>query len=412
MEPRLFEASRSGHISAFHSLLGEDPFLLDRVALNSVDNPLHISTLAGQTEITKAIVSRKPAFARELNENGFSPMHVASAKGHIEIIRELMRVGYDICLLKGKDGKVPLHCAALKGRVDVVKELVGACPESVKEPTAFGETALHLAVKSNQIEAARIIGLLIGQEAVVSRVNVNAINSSGFTPKDVLDLLLQSGGDCYDIQIHQIFQQAGAVKARDITTGPAHVQTEAENFNKKQKLLSPSSWNQWKELMKEVTESSTDTQNALMVVAVLIATITYQAILSPPSGFWSDPDNKNLPTASTVQKRTMEPGEAVMSDDPPIFSVLIVFNTIGFIASVAMIFLLTSGFPLRAGLRLAMFSMIGTYVVAISYIGPTKMTEIYITVIVMGILFLAEFARFIMWLFKKWRVGPDTRRKH
>ncbi|KAK6285354.1 hypothetical protein POUND7_011533 [Theobroma cacao] len=412
MEPRLFEASRSGHISAFHSLLGEDPFLLDRVALNSVDNPLHISTLAGQTEITKAIVSRKPAFARELNENGFSPMHVASAKGHIEIIRELMRVGYDICLLKGKDGKVPLHCAALKGRVDVVKELVGACPESVKEPTAFGETALHLAVKSNQIEAARvlieemrrldmmeilnwkdkdgntilhqatfnrqheIIGLLIGQEAVVSRVNVNAINSSGFTPKDVLDLLLQSGGDCYDIQIHQIFQQAGAVKARDITTGPAHVQTEAENFNKKQKLLSPSSWNQWKELMKEVTESSTDTQNALMVVAVLIATITYQAILSPPSGFWSDPDNKNLPTASTVQKRTMEPGEAVMS------------------------------------LRLAMFSMIGTYVVAISYIGPTKMTEIYITVIVMGILFLAEFARFIMWLFKKWRVGPDTRRKH
>ncbi|XWS45797.1 hypothetical protein CRYUN_Cryun14cG0010300 [Craigia yunnanensis] len=113
MEPRLFEATRSGDISAFHSLLGEDPFLLDRVALNSVDNPLHVSALTGQTEITKEIVSRKPAFARELNENGFSPMHVASANGRIEIIRELMRVGYGTCLLKGKDGKVPLHCAAL-----------------------------------------------------------------------------------------------------------------------------------------------------------------------------------------------------------------------------------------------------------------------------------------------------------
>ncbi|KAK6240132.1 hypothetical protein QUC31_005601 [Theobroma cacao] len=380
MEPRLFEASRSGDISAFHSLLGEDPFLLDRVALNSVDNPLHISAMAGQTEITKEIVSRKPAFARELSENGFSPMHVASAKGHVEIIRELMRVGYDICLLKGKDGKVPLHGAALKGRVDVVKEQVWACPESVKELTAFGETALHLAVKSNQIEAARvlieeirrldmmeiliwkekdgntilhqatfnrqpeIIGLLIGQEAVVSGVNVNAINSSGFTPKDVLDLLLQSGGDCYDIQIHQIFQQAGALKARESTTGPAHVQTEAENFNNKQKLLSSSSWNLWKELMKEVTESSSETKNSLMIVAVLIARITYQAILNSPSGFWSDSDNKNNPTVSTVQKRsrTMSPGEAVMS------------------------------------LRLAMFSMIGTYVVAIIYIGPTKMRDIYI----------------------------------
>ena len=66
MEPRLFEAARSGDISAFHSLLEEDPFLLDRVALNSVDNPLHISALIGQTEITKEIVRRKPAFAREL----------------------------------------------------------------------------------------------------------------------------------------------------------------------------------------------------------------------------------------------------------------------------------------------------------------------------------------------------------
>ncbi|XVF33658.1 hypothetical protein REPUB_Repub17cG0186900 [Reevesia pubescens] len=157
MEPRLFEAARSGDISAFHSLLEEDPFLLDRVALNSVDNPLHISALTGQTEITKEIVSRKPALARELNENGFSPMHVASANGYIEIIREVMRVGYDICLLKGKDGKVPLHFAALKGRVDVVKELVWACPESLKEVTAYDETVLHLAVKSNQIESARVL---------------------------------------------------------------------------------------------------------------------------------------------------------------------------------------------------------------------------------------------------------------
>ncbi|KAK6240147.1 hypothetical protein QUC31_005616 [Theobroma cacao] len=444
MEPRLFEASRSGDISAFLSLLQEDPFLLDRVGLNSVDNPLHISVLAGQTEITKQIVSRKPAFARELNENGFSPMHVASANGHIEIIRELMRVGYDICLLKGKDGKVPLHCAALKGRVDVVKELVWACPESVKELTAFGETALHLAVKSNQIEAARvlieemrrldmmeilnwkdkdgntilhqatfnrqheIIGLLIGHEGVVSGMNVNVINSSGITPKDVLDVLLQSGGDCYDIQIYQMFQKAGAVKARELTTEPANVQTGAESFINTQISQSSCTWNLWKELMKEVTESSTETQNALMVVAVLIATVTYQAILSPPSGFWSAEKGKSQ--TITVQKRATMPGEAVMASDPEIFAVFTVFNAIGFFASLGMISLLTSGFPLRAGLRLAILSMTGTYVIAVIYMGPTKMREIYIVVILMGILFLAELARFTMWLLKKWGVVPDTRR--
>ncbi|KAK6260961.1 hypothetical protein SCA6_015435 [Theobroma cacao] len=221
----------------------------------------------------------------------------------------------------------------------------------------------------------QIIALLIGQEAVVSRVNANAITSNGFTPKDVLDLLLQSGGDLYDIHIYQMFQQAGAVKAQEITTGPAHIQTEAESLNNEQILRSCCSWNQWKELMKEVTESSSETKNSLMVVPVLIATITYQAILSPPSGFWSA-ESKNSTTVGThvVQKRsrTMTLGEAVMSKNPPIISVFI----------------------------------------AISYIRPTKISDLCNTVTVMGNRFLEEFARFTIRLFKKWRVGTDTRRKH
>ncbi|XWS77346.1 hypothetical protein CRYUN_Cryun01aG0253300 [Craigia yunnanensis] len=306
MDPRLFEAARSGNISAFQSLQGEDPFILDRVALNSVDNPLLISALTGQTEIKEE---------------------------------------------HGKDGKVPLHCTALKGRVDVVKELIWASPESLKEVTACGETALHLAVKSNQIEAARILG----QEALVSGVNVNAMNSSGFTPKDVLDLLLQNGVDFHDIHIYQMFQQAGAVKAREITTDPAYFQAQVERFNNTQIMRSSCSWNLWKELMKEVSESSNETQNALMVVAVLIATVTYQAILSPPRGFWQAEKEKS-PT-NTVQKRTMMPGEAVMASGPEIFAVFTVFNAVGFFASLAMISLLTSGFTLRAGLRLAILSM-------------------------------------------------------
>ncbi|KAG8485436.1 hypothetical protein CXB51_021070 [Gossypium anomalum] len=446
MESRLFEAARCGHISAFHSLLEEDPFLLDRVALNPVYNPLHVSTLAGQVEITKEIVSRKPAFTRELNENGFSPIHVASANGHIEIIRELMRVGYDICLLKGKDGKVPLHCAALKGRVDVVKELVWACPESLKQVTACGETALHLAVKSNQIEAARvlieeirrlqmmeilnwkdsegntvlhqatfnrqheaslIISLLICGEALACGVNINSVNTSGFTPKDALDLLLQTGSDFHDIHIYQMFQQAGGVTAQEITRDPAYFRTQTEPTNTTHIVQSACSWNLWKELMKEVAESSTETQNALMVVAVLIASVTYQAILSPPSGFL-DGDKRNSQTV-TVQKRTMMPGEAVMADDPEVFAVFIMFNAIGFFASLAMISLLTSGFPLRAGLRLAIISMTGTYVIAVIYMGPTKMREVYIVVIFMGLLFVAELVRFTMWLLKKWGVLADTR---
>ncbi|KAL4384222.1 hypothetical protein GQ457_15G023780 [Hibiscus cannabinus] len=430
MESRLFEAARVGDISMFRSLLKDDPFLLDRVALNSVYNPLHVSVLAGQVEISKEIVSRKPGFTRELDENGFSPVHIASANGHIEIIRELMRVGFDVCLLKGKDGKVPLHFAASKGRVDAVKELVRACPESLKQVAAHGETALHLAVKNHHVDTAKvlveemkrlqmmeilnwkdmdgntIIGLLIGGEALACGVNVNAVNASGFTPKDILDLLLQNGSNSHDFHVYHLFQQAGAMKAREITRDSAYSRTQTAAVSNTQTVQSScSSWNLWKELMKEVSDASTETQNALMVVAVLIATVTYQAILSPPSGFWDADRRKTSQTqTNTVQKRTMMPGEAVMASDPEVFAVFTVFNAIGFFASLAMISLLTSGFPLRAGLRLAIFSMAGTYVIAVIYMGPTKMREIYVVVILMGLLFVAELVRFSIWLLKKWGV--------
>lgn len=56
----MFEASYSGDITTLLSLLSEDPFLLDRVTLNSVENPLHISSMAGQTEIAKKFLSLRP----------------------------------------------------------------------------------------------------------------------------------------------------------------------------------------------------------------------------------------------------------------------------------------------------------------------------------------------------------------
>ncbi|KAB5526854.1 hypothetical protein DKX38_020701 [Salix brachista] len=51
-------------------------------------------------------------------------------------------------------------------------------------------------------------------EAIANGVEVNSINASGFTAKDAL----QSGGDCNDISILEMFQQSGAMKAMDITT--------------------------------------------------------------------------------------------------------------------------------------------------------------------------------------------------
>ncbi|XP_039048301.1 ankyrin repeat-containing protein BDA1-like [Hibiscus syriacus] len=210
MESRLFEAVRVGDVSAFHSLLKEDPFLLDRVALNSVCNPLHVSALSGQVEVTKEVLIRKPEFAREIDENGLVrcmlPQH-----GHIEIVRELVRVGYDICLQKGAYGKVPLHCAALKGRVEVVKELVHACPESIKQVTVRGETVLQLAVTSNQIDVARV---LIEETKRLQMMEV--LNWEDIDGNTVL----------HQATFNRQHEQVGTMKAREISTNPTYIPSQ------------------------------------------------------------------------------------------------------------------------------------------------------------------------------------------
>ncbi|KAG6628520.1 hypothetical protein CIPAW_14G018700 [Carya illinoinensis] len=429
MDARLFQAVFHDDVAAFHTLLTEDPLLLHRVALNSIDNPLHISSLAGNTAITKDIVLRKPEFAGELNQQGFSPVHIASANGHVEIVRELLNInaGVDrVCLLKGKDGKLPLHCAVIKvknNQLEVVRVLLEEMKrldmmmEVINCTDKKGNTVLHLATLGKQHET---IGMLIGEDAIATRVDVNSVNSSGFTPKDVLELMLQSGDESSNLyDVVEMFHHAGALKSGEMITTNQETLKACHDRNDQAKdqhldanpsletVPSSSSGlsNILKELTREVEESSMESQNALMIVAILIATLTYQAMLMPPSGILSAESIRHT-FGLHFTRRYPAPGEAVMANDPEVFALFTIFNSIGFIASIGMISLLTKGFPLRAGLRLAILSMTATFVIGVFYIAPTNDLTVYVVAGVMGVGVLVEFARFMLWLLRKWGVLP------
>ncbi|XP_043702848.1 ankyrin repeat-containing protein BDA1 [Telopea speciosissima] len=398
MDKKLVDAARTGDIIAFHALIAEDPLILERATMDSGENPLHIASLAGQMDFVKEIISRKPAFASELNEHGFSPMHVASAMGHVEIVRELLRIKNDICLLKGRDGKTPLHCATIKGRIIVIKELISISQESVRELTVRGETALHLAVKNNQSQAfevlveglkqfnkeiinwkdengntvlhlaasrkqREIINLLLNWDTISTEVEVNALNSSRLTPLDIFDVVLQGLNEIGEFSMVEKLVRAEAMRAQDVLPKIGPAAADQIQTNKPAGMLPPPPcpWNLWKELTKEIGEASNEKQSGLMVVAVLIATVTYQAILSPPSGFIGN-ESSNWTPINVIWRKGSGIRQAVMAHDPEVFAIFTAINTIGFFASMAMICLLTIGFPLRAGLRLAMVSMTATYI--------------------------------------------------
>ncbi|KAH7857082.1 hypothetical protein Vadar_008863 [Vaccinium darrowii] len=160
MGRRLYEACLSGSVPALDSLIEEDQFILDRVgSLKGFFNetPLHLAALRGHLDFTKAILTRKPTLASELDSLRCSPLHLASTEGHVKVVQELLRVNTDVCIARDQDGRIPLHLAAMKGRVEIIWELLEAKPNSIHEKLSRGETILHLCVKYNRLEALKTL---------------------------------------------------------------------------------------------------------------------------------------------------------------------------------------------------------------------------------------------------------------
>ncbi|XP_043705171.1 ankyrin repeat-containing protein At2g01680-like [Telopea speciosissima] len=291
------------------------------------ETPLHIAAILGHVDFAREILRRKPELATELDSERYSPLHLASAEGNLEMVKELLKINSNVCCVADFDGRTPLHLAAIKGRIDVVKELIQARPEVIHVRADRGETILHLCVKYNRLEALKLLLLESArsdQEQLLNSkdddgntalhlaaakkqtkgikllldkngIEVNVLNGSGVT---ALDILAQSSTrDMKDMDIGESLRAAGALRAKDIiilsSTMPVNnnystgapitgsgnaLFISSSRTNSSSEMQSPDEKYKWLKKMK----------NSLMVVSTVIATMSFQAVLSPPGGIWQD----------------------------------------------------------------------------------------------------------------------------
>ncbi|XP_077237738.1 uncharacterized protein LOC143879300 [Tasmannia lanceolata] len=437
MESKVYEVALMGNETYLHELLEKDASILDRCAEVGVEgNPLHIAALYGHTCFAREILSRKPEFASQLNSKGYLPLHLASAKGNIEMVKDLLQVDPETCLVRDPEGSIPLHSAVIKGRVEILEELVRAKPVTTRVLTDGGESILHLCLKqkrnrfecikklvelvdvkerdefvklkdnddntllhlSTAMRQSQIIEFLLAGE---TRVDVNALNVNGFTALDVL--LDSSNKSGVDTRIKRRLRSAGAKRSKDIN--PKFPQYGCFGGNKRKKQL------------KKEDDRFKDAGNTLMVVAILIATVTYQSGLSPPGGVMQGEFEK---TATDTGTLSVNSGVAVLGIKEKIaYSYFIICNTISFAASLAIILLLISGFPIRTRvsritlvvlLWVAITSMLATYLegvmitssLAIKYTFIVNMRgTLLLSLGVMGVLLVGPFVRLVGRLLRK-----------
>ncbi|KAF7849404.1 hypothetical protein BT93_L0830 [Corymbia citriodora subsp. variegata] len=105
-------------------------------------------------------------------------------------------------------------------------------------------------------------------------------------------------------------------------------------------------------------DSASEVRNILLIIATLIATVTFQGGVNPPGGIWQDNDDGH------------SAGRAIYASHQIAFYVFLVSNTFALSTSLLVIVCLTYRFPLHFEIWVATASMMVTYASAIFAVTP------------------------------------------
>ncbi|AEE82324.2 Ankyrin repeat family protein [Arabidopsis thaliana] len=225
------------------------------------------------------------------DDDGSFPIHMAVKYGYVKILKAILKRCPDALELLDRENQNVLHVAAKNGKIEVLKFILRCCKDKnkeklINEEDANGNTPLHLATKNWH---PKVVSMLTWD----NRVDLKTLNHDGVTALDIAEKNMDSSYTFFERLTWMALISAGAPR------GP--------------KLI----------LSTPVTQNSDggkykDRVNTLLLVATLVATMTFTAGFTLPGGYNGSVPNFGM---ATLAKKTA-------------FQVFLVFDTLAMYCSI------------------------------------------------------------------------------
>ncbi|KAL3714914.1 hypothetical protein ACJRO7_006765 [Eucalyptus globulus] len=230
--------------------------------------PMHAAASIGNEDAIDLLLEENPYLALETDKNGSYPIHIACETGHLSTIERLLwNTWPDLAEIKNKKGQNILHVAAKAGDIAAVRLLIHCTTifkKLINSKDVDGNTPLHLASMHNHCE-------VMSSLTKAKVIDLGLRNNDGLTALDVAMESRSSSTRNSALLGHAILIGAGVPRSegRDVPS-PREQGSGASKS-------SPAEWIK-------------DQVNTLLLVATLVASVTFTAGLTLPGGYNASSD--------------------------------------------------------------------------------------------------------------------------